>query len=137
MLYFMLINNCVWCYFVYYVNGEYTKSMNNDCDDEVVEVEVSEMSDEFPFRYQTNMVSEVLDTILGIQPKDSGGTGGETREDAVYKQTQEMLDKLPPNYPTHQVKHPSNTPLTPQSPHSPGETPLKYPTHPTITPLTR
>jgi len=39
----------------------------------------------------------VLDTILSIQPKDSGG-GGETREEVVYKLAEEFLGKLPRNY---------------------------------------
>jgi len=39
----------------------------------------------------------VLDTILSIQPKDSGG-GGETRETVVYRLAEEFLSKLPRNY---------------------------------------
>ena len=36
--------------------------------------------------------------MLNIQPKDSGGGGGETREAVVYRQADEMLDKLPGDY---------------------------------------
>ncbi|XP_072018853.1 LOW QUALITY PROTEIN: dynein axonemal heavy chain 5-like [Amphiura filiformis] len=54
--------------------------------------------------YQTNMATEVLNTVLNIQPKDSGGGGGETREAVVYKQADEMLDKLPGDYIPFEVK---------------------------------
>lgn len=45
-----------------------------------------------------------MDTILSIQPKESAGGGGETREASVYRQTKEMLDKVPPNFDPHEVK---------------------------------
>ena len=48
-------------------------------------------------RYQSNVARDVLDTILNIQPKDSGG-GGETRETVVYRLAEEFLGKLPRNY---------------------------------------
>ncbi|GFR64013.1 dynein heavy chain 8, axonemal [Elysia marginata] len=48
--------------------------------------------------YQTNTAKNVLDTIQGIQPKDSGGGSGETREAVVYRLAEEMLGKLPPDY---------------------------------------
>ncbi|CAH1796663.1 unnamed protein product [Owenia fusiformis] len=54
--------------------------------------------------YQSNMAKEVLETIMSIQPKDSGGSGGETRETVVYRQAGDMLEKLPPDYVPHQVK---------------------------------
>uniref|UniRef100_A0AAV2K4G4 AAA+ ATPase domain-containing protein n=2 Tax=Knipowitschia caucasica TaxID=637954 RepID=A0AAV2K4G4_KNICA len=54
--------------------------------------------------YQTNTSAEVLDTITNIQPKESGGGSGETRESIVYKMAEDMLDKLPPNYVPHEVK---------------------------------
>ena len=57
-----------------------------------------------PNRYQSNTANQSLDTILSIQPKDSSSGGGETRESIVYKQAQEMLDKLPGNYIPHEVK---------------------------------
>lgn len=40
---------------------------------------------------------------MNIQPKDSGGGGGETRETVVFRQASEMLDKLPSNYVPHEV----------------------------------
>jgi dynein heavy chain, axonemal len=54
--------------------------------------------------YQTNTAKTVLDTILNIQPKESSGGTGETRESVVYRIAQDMLDKLPPDYLPHEVK---------------------------------
>uniref|UniRef100_A0A8C7Q7F0 AAA+ ATPase domain-containing protein n=1 Tax=Oncorhynchus mykiss TaxID=8022 RepID=A0A8C7Q7F0_ONCMY len=54
--------------------------------------------------YQTNMANKILSTIINIQPKDSGGGGGETREATVQKLANEMLDKLPPDYVPHEVR---------------------------------
>lgn len=56
------------------------------------------------FRYQRNMTQELLDTILSIQPKESSSGGGETREASVYRQSKEMLDKVPPNFDPHEVR---------------------------------
>lgn len=58
------------------------------------------------FRYQTNLSKDILDTIMSIQPKDSGGGGGETRESVVYKLATDMLSKLPADYLPHEV-HPN------------------------------
>ena len=55
-------------------------------------------------RYQSNMAQEVVDTIMGIQPKDSSGGSGETREAMVYRISNDMLEKLPPDYIPHEVK---------------------------------
>ena len=38
-----------------------------------------------------------------MQPKDSGGGSGETRESVVYRLATEMLYKLPPDYVAHEV----------------------------------
>ncbi|XP_072165822.1 dynein axonemal heavy chain 8-like [Diadema setosum] len=54
--------------------------------------------------YQSNTSKEVLDTILNIQPKDTGGGSGETRESIVYKLCDDMLEKLPADYIPHEVK---------------------------------
>ncbi|XP_028415244.1 dynein heavy chain 5, axonemal-like [Dendronephthya gigantea] len=54
--------------------------------------------------YQAKTTTDVLETIVNIQPKDSGGGGGETRETVVFRQASEMLDKLPDNYVPHEVK---------------------------------
>ena len=54
--------------------------------------------------YQTNTAKTVLDTILNIQPKESSGGTGETRESVVFRIAQDMLDKLPPDYVPHEVK---------------------------------
>jgi dynein heavy chain len=54
--------------------------------------------------YQTNTARKILDTILSIQPKESSGGQGETRESVVYRIAQDMLDKLPPDYLQHEVK---------------------------------
>ncbi|ESO03023.1 hypothetical protein HELRODRAFT_80768, partial [Helobdella robusta] len=54
--------------------------------------------------YQTNTANSMLDTIVGIQPKDSSATGGETRESVVYRLADDMLSKLPNDYIPHEVK---------------------------------
>lgn len=48
--------------------------------------------------YQSNTAKTVLDTILSIQPKDSGGGGGDTREVVVQRMADDMLSKLPDDY---------------------------------------
>ena len=35
---------------------------------------------------------------MSIQPKDSGGSGGETREVVVQRMADDMLEKLPQDY---------------------------------------
>lgn len=45
----------------------------------------------------------MLETIVNIQPKDSGGGSGETRESIVYRLADDMLEKLPPDYIQHEV----------------------------------
>ena len=54
-------------------------------------------------RYQSNVAKEVLDTISNIQPKDSSGGAGETRESVVSRIATDMLEKLPPDYIPHEV----------------------------------
>ncbi|XP_070217557.1 dynein axonemal heavy chain 8 isoform X1 [Bos mutus] len=54
--------------------------------------------------YQSNTASAVLETITNIQPKESGGGVGETREAIVYRLSEDMLSKLPPDYVPHEVK---------------------------------
>ncbi|XP_017940484.1 dynein heavy chain 8, axonemal [Manacus vitellinus] len=54
--------------------------------------------------YQRNTSADVLDTITNIQPKESGGGSGETRESVVYRLAEDMLEKLPPDYIPHEVK---------------------------------
>jgi dynein heavy chain len=51
------------------------------------------------------MAAEVLETINSIQPKDSGGGSGETRETVVYRLADDMLEKLPPDYVPHEVSN--------------------------------
>uniref|UniRef100_H2ZG69 Dynein, axonemal, heavy chain 5 n=1 Tax=Ciona savignyi TaxID=51511 RepID=H2ZG69_CIOSA len=54
--------------------------------------------------YQTNTANQVFTTTQSIQPKDSGGGTGETRESVVERLASEMLEKLPPDYKVHEVK---------------------------------
>ncbi|XP_062377845.1 dynein axonemal heavy chain 5 [Sardina pilchardus] len=54
--------------------------------------------------YQSNLASETLSTIISVQPKDSGGGAGETRESSVQRLANEMLEKLPANYVPHEVR---------------------------------
>ena len=58
----------------------------------------------FVFSYQSNSAKDVLDTIMSIQPKDSGGGSGETRESVVTRQADDMLEKLPNDYIPHEVR---------------------------------
>jgi len=59
--------------------------------------------------YQTNVVNEMLATVVNIQPKDSGGSGGETRESIVYQLADDMLNKLPVDYVQHEVSSSSSS----------------------------
>ncbi|XP_077982678.1 dynein axonemal heavy chain 5-like [Glandiceps talaboti] len=54
--------------------------------------------------YQSNTARHVLDTILNIQPKDSSGGGGETRESYVQRLADDMLEKLPDDYIPYEVR---------------------------------
>ena len=55
--------------------------------------------------YQINTVKGLLDTIIEIIPKESGGgSGGESRETTVSKIAEDMLSKLPQLYSPHEVK---------------------------------
>ncbi|XP_037131069.1 dynein heavy chain 8, axonemal-like [Syngnathus acus] len=54
--------------------------------------------------YQRNTSAEVLDTITNIQPKESAGGSGATRESIVYSMAEDMLDKLPRDYIPHEVR---------------------------------
>lgn len=55
-------------------------------------------------RYQSKTAKSVLDTILEIQPKDSSGGTGETRESIVNRLCDDMLEKLPNDYVPFEVK---------------------------------
>jgi len=54
--------------------------------------------------YRTAQTTNVLGTILDISPKDSGGGGGESREDIVLRVVDELEGKLPPDYKGEEVK---------------------------------
>ncbi|XP_024899314.1 dynein heavy chain 5, axonemal [Pteropus alecto] len=54
--------------------------------------------------YQSKLAKDVLDTILGIQPKDTSGGGDETREAVVARLADDMLEKLPPDYSPFEVR---------------------------------
>ena len=53
--------------------------------------------------YQTNAAKTILEFIMNIQPKESSGAAGETRESLVTRIAQDMIDKLPPDYVSHEV----------------------------------
>ncbi|CAG9816206.1 unnamed protein product [Phaedon cochleariae] len=54
--------------------------------------------------YQTNSTIAMFDQMLAIQPKESGGGGGESRETVVGRLASEMLSKLPNNYDPFEVR---------------------------------
>eukprot|EP00049_Salpingoeca_infusionum_P010530 m.182232 g.182232 ORF g.182232 m.182232 type:complete len:2544 (-) comp14667_c0_seq7:2478-10109(-) len=54
--------------------------------------------------YMTNTAKGVLSTIVDIQPKESSGGGGETREDVVIRLCKEFLQKLPDDFIPHEVR---------------------------------
>lgn len=56
------------------------------------------------FSYQINTAKGILDTILSVQPKEGGSQGGETRETIVYRLAEDMLQKLPKQYNSFEVK---------------------------------
>ena len=58
----------------------------------------------YAIRYSTNTANHMLETIVSIQPKDTGGGTGETRESVVYRIADDMLEKLPEDYVPHLVK---------------------------------
>lgn len=58
------------------------------------------------------MAKEVLDTIMSIQPKDSSGGSGETRESRVFRIAKDMLEKLPDDYIPHEVSSSTRISMT-------------------------
>ena len=54
--------------------------------------------------FRTAQTTDVLSTILDISPKDSGGGGGESREDVVLRIVAELEGKLPPDYKAEETK---------------------------------
>uniref|UniRef100_A0A8V0X370 Dynein axonemal heavy chain 5 n=1 Tax=Gallus gallus TaxID=9031 RepID=A0A8V0X370_CHICK len=54
--------------------------------------------------YESKLSKDILDIILSIQPKDSSGGGGETREIVVARLADDMLEKLPADYVPFEVK---------------------------------
>ncbi|CBY15208.1 unnamed protein product, partial [Oikopleura dioica] len=54
--------------------------------------------------YQTKTANSTLSTIVSIQPKESGGGSGESRETVVYRQAEDMLSKVPDNFSPFEVK---------------------------------
>ncbi|XP_076310266.1 dynein axonemal heavy chain 8-like [Tachypleus tridentatus] len=53
--------------------------------------------------YQNNTTTDILNTILSIQPKDASSGGGATRESTVQRLSDDMLERLPPDYIPHEV----------------------------------
>lgn len=65
--------------------------------------------------YQTNKTKEILDTIISVQPKESSGSTGETREATVARQVKEMLSRLPLPYDEFEVKERLTKEVTPMN----------------------
>lgn len=59
--------------------------------------------------FQTDSTTNMLATILSIQPKESGGGGGETREAVVTRLSKDMLSKMPKPYDAYEVKERSTS----------------------------
>ncbi|KAL5262750.1 hypothetical protein ACHWQZ_G008223 [Mnemiopsis leidyi] len=79
----------------------------NYINDELPEVDTPEAFGLHPnadITYQTNTANTVLEKIINIQPKDAGAGGGETREELVYRLSEEMLEKVPENFVSHEVR---------------------------------
>ncbi|XP_022239106.1 dynein heavy chain 8, axonemal-like [Limulus polyphemus] len=53
--------------------------------------------------YQNSTATDILNTILSIQPKDASSGGGATRESTVQRLSDDMLERLPPDYVPHEV----------------------------------
>nr|XP_042899545.1 dynein axonemal heavy chain 5 [Parasteatoda tepidariorum] len=53
--------------------------------------------------YQINTANDVLDALIRVPPQDSA-SGVETKEDIVSKMAEEMLQKMPPEYVSHEVR---------------------------------
>jgi len=53
--------------------------------------------------YRTMQTKRNLETILNVQPKESGGGGGLTREEIVLKQAEDLQSKLPTDYKRDEV----------------------------------
>lgn len=58
----------------------------------------------FCLNYILILTLGILDTILNVQPKEGGSSGGETRESIVYSLAEDMLAKLPPPYVGFEVR---------------------------------
>ena len=48
--------------------------------------------------FSSASAESILATILDVQPKESGGAGGETAEDVVLRMSKDLLGKLPRDY---------------------------------------
>jgi len=69
------------------------------------------------------MANDSLGTIVSIQPKESSGGAGETREAVVWRMADEMLEKLPEDFLPHEVCVIINLLLTDQGDSERLETP--------------
>ncbi|KAG5675719.1 hypothetical protein PVAND_005600 [Polypedilum vanderplanki] len=65
--------------------------------------------------FQTNKTKEILDTIISVQPKESSGGAGETREAAVTRQVKDMQARFPPLYDEFEVKQRLTKEITPMN----------------------
>ena len=82
---------------------EYLEFINNELPD-VDTPEAFGLHPNADITYQTNTANSMLEKIINIQPKDSGGGGGETREEVVYRLSGEMLEKVPDDFLSHEIK---------------------------------
>jgi len=82
--------------------SRYRSEIENQKDDD--HPEVFGMHGNADLTFRTKQTKEALDTIINIQPKDSGGGGGMSREQVVREKAAELLQKIPASFVPSEVR---------------------------------